>query len=183
MIFLGPLTMCRNWWRRSMLKPVFSGQFKRDYKLALKRGCDPKKLESVIIMLCQEQPLPSTCRDHALVNSRQYKNVRECHIEPAWLLIYRIEKRPAYFAITSHRFSKWFILKTDGSLILMRTVRFFREKQLFLQSFFIFLTLFSCVNREGDAEVCAADQETCQQELNCPQKVRQRLRRINMQSD
>lgn len=75
-----------------MLKPVFSGQFKRDYKLALKRGCDPKKLESVILMLCQELPLPSTYRDHALVNSRQYKNVRECHIEPDWLLIYRIEK-------------------------------------------------------------------------------------------
>ena len=75
-----------------MLKPVFSGQFKRDYKLALKRGCDPKELESVILMLCQEFPLPSTYRDHALVNSRQYKNVRECHIEPDWLLIYRIEK-------------------------------------------------------------------------------------------
>ena len=27
-----------------MLKPEFTGQFKRDYKLALKRGCDPKKL-------------------------------------------------------------------------------------------------------------------------------------------
>ena len=31
-----------------MLKPQFSGQFKRDYKLAIKRGCDPKKLEEVI---------------------------------------------------------------------------------------------------------------------------------------
>ena len=30
-----------------MLRPEFSGQFKRDYKLALKRGCDPKKLEEV----------------------------------------------------------------------------------------------------------------------------------------
>lgn len=32
-----------------MLKPEFSGQFKRDYKLAIKRGCDPKKLEEVIM--------------------------------------------------------------------------------------------------------------------------------------
>ena len=31
-----------------MLKPEFSGQFKRDYKLAVRRGCDPKKLEAVI---------------------------------------------------------------------------------------------------------------------------------------
>lgn len=35
-----------------MLKPEFSGQFKRDYKLAIKRGCDPKKLEEVITLLC-----------------------------------------------------------------------------------------------------------------------------------
>ena len=37
-----------------MLKPEFSGQFKRDYKLAIKRGCDPKKLEEVITLLCNE---------------------------------------------------------------------------------------------------------------------------------
>lgn len=73
-----------------MLKPEFSGQFKKDYKLALKRGCDPKKLELVITLLCQEEQLPASYRDHALVNSRNYKNVRECHIQPDWLLVYRI---------------------------------------------------------------------------------------------
>lgn len=73
-----------------MLKPEFSGQFKKDYKLALKRGCDPKKLERVITLLCQEERLPASYRDHALVNSRNYKNVRECHIQPDWLLVYRI---------------------------------------------------------------------------------------------
>ena len=41
-------------------------------------------------MLCNEQPLPERYRDHALINSRQYKDVRECHIQPDWLLIYRI---------------------------------------------------------------------------------------------
>lgn len=64
-----------------MLNPEFSGQFKKDYKLALKRGCDPKKLERVITLLCQEEQLPASYRDHALVNSRNYKNVRECHIQ------------------------------------------------------------------------------------------------------
>ena len=73
-----------------MLNPEFSGQFKKDYKLALKRGCDPKKLERVITLLCQEEQLPASYRDHALVNSRNYKNVRECHIQPDWLLVYRI---------------------------------------------------------------------------------------------
>ena len=73
-----------------MLKPEFSGQFKRDYKLAVKRGCDPKKLETVITTLCAEQPLPAEYRDHALTNSRNYKGMRECHIQPDWLLVYRI---------------------------------------------------------------------------------------------
>ena len=75
-----------------MLKPKFSGQFKRDYKLAVKRGCDPRKLEEVVSLLCSEQPLPEVYRDHALVNSRKYKGMRECHIEPDWLLIYKIQR-------------------------------------------------------------------------------------------
>ena len=66
-----------------MLKPEFTGQFKRDYKLAIKRGFNPKKLE---------EPLPESYRDHALTNSRNYKNVRECHIEPDWLLIYSVQR-------------------------------------------------------------------------------------------
>lgn len=73
-----------------MLRPGFSGQFKRDYKLALKRGLDPKKLEEVITFLCAETPLPERYRDHALVNSRNYKDMRECHIQPDWLLIYKV---------------------------------------------------------------------------------------------
>ena len=73
-----------------MLRPEYTGQFKRDYKLALKRGCDPSALEAVISLLVQEQPLPERYRDHALVNSRNYKGMRECHIEPDWLLVYQI---------------------------------------------------------------------------------------------
>ncbi len=73
-----------------MLKPEFTGQFKRDYKQAVKRGCDPKKLEMVVEILCREEPLPPAYRDHSLVNSRNYKDMRECHIEPDWLLVYKI---------------------------------------------------------------------------------------------
>lgn len=73
-----------------MLKPVFTGQFKRDYKLAVKRGCDSRALETVVAILCNEQPLPAQYRDHALVHSRKYKAMRECHITPDWLLIYQI---------------------------------------------------------------------------------------------
>ncbi len=75
-----------------MLKPEFTGQFKRDYKLAVRRGCKPEKLEEVIRILCNEEPLPESYRDHARVNSRNYKNMRECHIQPDWLLIYQIKQ-------------------------------------------------------------------------------------------
>ena len=69
---------------------MFTGQFKKDYKLAVKRGCDPGKLEEVITILCNEQPLPVSYRDHSLANSRNYTGMRECHIQPDWLLVYKI---------------------------------------------------------------------------------------------
>ncbi len=75
-----------------MLKPEFSGQFKKDYKKALQRGLDMNKLTFVVELLCAETPLPEKFRDHALVNSRNYKGMRECHIEPDWLLVYKIYK-------------------------------------------------------------------------------------------
>ena len=83
-----------------MLKPEFSGQSKRDYKTAIKRGCSPEKLETVISLLCREVPLPEVYRDHALINSRNYKNVRECHIEPDWLLVYRIDRDQLILVLT-----------------------------------------------------------------------------------
>ena len=45
-----------------MLKPEFTGQFKKDYKLAVKRGCDPQKLSAVrgeAFAVC----LPRSCAD------------------------------------------------------------------------------------------------------------------------
>ncbi len=73
-----------------MLKLEFSSQFKRDYKLAVKRGCDPKKLEEVVSILQAEKPLPEKYRDHDLTNSRDYKGMRERHIDPDWLLVYKV---------------------------------------------------------------------------------------------
>ena len=76
-----------------MLELVYTSQFKKDYKPAVKRGWDPKKLEKVITLLCGEHPLPAAYRDHPLINSKNYKNMRECHIAPDWLLIYKIVKK------------------------------------------------------------------------------------------
>ena len=75
-----------------MLKVEFTGQFKKVYKLAIKRGFDPKELEAVITLLVNEQPLPEKYKDHALTNSRNYKDIRVCHIEPDRLLVYKVLK-------------------------------------------------------------------------------------------
>ena len=75
-----------------MLKIEFTSQFKKDYKLAIKRGLNPKELEAIITLLVNEQSLPEIYKDHALTNSRNYKDMRECHIESDWLLIYKIIK-------------------------------------------------------------------------------------------
>ena len=74
-----------------MLEVKFTGQFRKDFRLAVRRGFDPQKLTDVVNLLRAEEPLPEAYRDHALVNSRNYKYMRECHIQPDWLLIYKIE--------------------------------------------------------------------------------------------
>ena len=58
--------------------------------MAVRRGFDPKKLSVVMELLCSETPLPDKYWDHALVNSRNYKEKRECHIDSGWLLVYKI---------------------------------------------------------------------------------------------
>ncbi len=49
-----------------MLKPGFTGQFKKDYKLAVKRGFNPEKLEKVVSLLCSGVTLPPAYKDHLL---------------------------------------------------------------------------------------------------------------------
>lgn len=64
-------------------------QFKKDYKLAMRRGMDISLLEEVIAMLATGIPLPEKNRDHAL--SGNWTGHRECHVLPDWLLVYRID--------------------------------------------------------------------------------------------
>ncbi|MDO4921198.1 MAG: type II toxin-antitoxin system YafQ family toxin [Phascolarctobacterium sp.] len=66
-----------------------TNQFKKDYKLALKRGLKVSILERIITTLAMGETLPEKHKDHAL--SGDWNGYRECHILPDWLLIYRIE--------------------------------------------------------------------------------------------
>lgn len=64
-------------------------QFKKDFKLAMKRSMKIELLEEVIAMLAMGETLPDKHKDHALTGN--WVGHRECHIIPDWLLIYRIE--------------------------------------------------------------------------------------------
>jgi mRNA interferase YafQ len=64
-----------------------STRFKRDYKLMKKRGKDMDKINSVILMLANDEELPPALCDHPL--SGNWSGFRDCHIEPDWVLIYQ----------------------------------------------------------------------------------------------
>ena len=66
----------------------YSGQFKKDVRLAKKQGKDVEKLFDVVALLAEGVPLAPKYRDHALTGN--YVHCRECHIEPDWLLIYEV---------------------------------------------------------------------------------------------
>ena len=64
-------------------------QFKKDFKLAIKRGLKIELLEGIIAELAMGEELSEKNKDHALTGN--WVGHRECHILPGWLLIYRIE--------------------------------------------------------------------------------------------
>ena len=80
------------------LRPLRTKQFERDIKRCQKRGKNMEKLKTLIVLLLEEQPLPIHYHDHPL--GGDWQNWRDAHIEPDWLLLYRID---------------------DGALILSRT--------------------------------------------------------------
>jgi len=81
-----------------MLKARFGSKFKRDYKKAGKQGRDIAKLKALVDMIQRQEKLDEQYADHPLVGN--WKGVRECHLEPDWLLLYRIEKDTVIFIRT-----------------------------------------------------------------------------------
>ena len=58
----------------------------------MKRGLKAEWLEEVLEFLIQEKELPAKYRDHRLTASKHFKGVRECHVQPDWLLVYKVDK-------------------------------------------------------------------------------------------
>ena len=71
------------------IKPT--NQFKKDYKACIKRGLNLLEFKKVLKLLQTGASIPEKYHDHPLHPSRDYKNCRELHIEPDWLLIYKYE--------------------------------------------------------------------------------------------
>lgn len=75
-----------------MSKPLYDVEmtsvFKKELKKAKKRGLDLQLLNEIVTKLQCGEPLPDKNKDHALTGN--WVHHRECHIQPDWLLIYRV---------------------------------------------------------------------------------------------
>ena len=73
-------------------------QFKKDFKLAKKRGLKMELLREVITVLAMGETLPEKNKDHALTGN--WIGHRECHILPNWLLVYQLEDEVLVLTLT-----------------------------------------------------------------------------------
>lgn len=68
---------------------ILTNSFKKELKLIKKRNKDLSKLTKVVNTLASGKELEEKYRDHQLTNSPRFKECRECHVEPDWLLVYK----------------------------------------------------------------------------------------------
>lgn len=78
-----------------MYTPVYTRQFEKDVKHALRRGKDLEIFKIVARALLAGRRLDPLHRDHRLVG--RYAGRRECHLEADWLLIYKVEETRLVF--------------------------------------------------------------------------------------
>jgi mRNA interferase YafQ len=81
-----------------MLIPVYTTRFEKDLKRMRKRKCDVSKIKAAITLLINEKPLEARMKDHLLRGD--FKDRRECHLAPDWLLIYRPDENKIIFERT-----------------------------------------------------------------------------------
>jgi len=73
-------------------------QFKKDLKQLIKQGKDLSLLSKVINDLSEGKQLDTKFLDHPLAGN--WKGFRDCHIEPDWVLLYRIDNRVLVLTLT-----------------------------------------------------------------------------------
>jgi len=78
-----------------MLHPSFTGQFKKDFKKTQKSGKSIEKVKMIMVKLVNQENLENKYRDHKLAGN--FKDRRECHVEPDLLIIYKIDENEIIF--------------------------------------------------------------------------------------
>lgn len=73
-----------------MLEIIERNKFMKDLNLAKKRGKEITKLLEMVEKLAKQEKLPEKNKQHRLTGN--WNLFSECHIEPDWLLIYRIKE-------------------------------------------------------------------------------------------
>ncbi len=82
----------------SKYRIVQSNHFKKDVKLAIKKGYNISLLTVVVDALAKGEVLQPKYMDHSLSGS--FQGCRECYITPDWLLIYEIDGDELFLYLT-----------------------------------------------------------------------------------
>lgn len=86
-----------------------TNKFNKQLKKVIKQGKDIEKLITIVEKLADGKQLDARYKDHALVDNKYFKNARECHIEPDWLLVYKyVEEELILFLIQTGSHSEIF---------------------------------------------------------------------------
>jgi len=74
-----------------MYQVIASNQFGRDYKKCLKKHLSVELLDTIILAISENKTLAAKYKIHKLAG--EYKNCWECHIQPDWLLIWKVDEK------------------------------------------------------------------------------------------
>ncbi|MBQ9013455.1 MAG: type II toxin-antitoxin system YafQ family toxin [Bacilli bacterium] len=83
----------------------YTSRFKKEFKKVLKQGKDEKLFLEVLNVIANGEELAEKYKNHKLINDKTFKECYECHIQPDWLLVYKVQDNELVlllFATGSH---------------------------------------------------------------------------------
>lgn len=83
----------------------FTSRFKKEFKKMLKQGKDENLFLEVLNVIANGGKLTEKYKNHKLVNDKVFNECYECHIQPDWLLVYKLQDNKLVlllFATGSH---------------------------------------------------------------------------------
>lgn len=83
----------------------YTSRFKKEFKKILKQGKDENLFLEVLSVIANGKELDEKYKNHKLINDKTFKECYECHIQPDWLLVYKMHDNELVlllFATGSH---------------------------------------------------------------------------------